>query len=279
MFFNGKKGTQPTDGQLMALSKNWQKVEYTGEISRQTRSRVLSMLNAWAESIYVHRLDAKETNKKEGRLLRFLTVTLSKETKQGDNEIKRRLLMPFIEKLKKHYGLKYYFWRAEPQKNGRIHFHLIIDQFINKSVVNYEWDLLQFNAGITVTKPKKTNNYQSPSTRIESIKEGSSVNAYVSKYALKNEGGRKIEGRIWGCSDELKNISVPVKEYDNEFAADFQILVDTLSPKKYETEYLISYSIDLLRNEAARQLSINQALMNYYRDIYNELYVRSENNK
>lgn len=42
--------------------------------------------------------------------------------------------------------MKHYFWRAELQANGQIHFHLIVDHYIPKHAVQHDWNKLIFSA-------------------------------------------------------------------------------------------------------------------------------------
>lgn len=68
----------------------------------------------------------------------FITLTLPSKQTHSDTEIKQCLNL-FLTDLRRVYGLKNYVWRSEIQKNGNIHFHLVIDQYIEQPVLKNYW--------------------------------------------------------------------------------------------------------------------------------------------
>ena len=96
------------------------------------------MLTGWIKALYYN---YEENMKKFGtssRLPVFVTLTLPSVQRHEDNVIKQQILKPFIEELKERYGVKYYFWKAEIQENGNIHFHLIIDHYIHYKKLHHQ---------------------------------------------------------------------------------------------------------------------------------------------
>jgi hypothetical protein len=77
--------------------------------------------------------------KQQACYLTFLTLTLPSAQlldaagEYDDEHAKRHLLRPMIERLKHKFGVKAFIWVSEPQKNGNIHFHLLIDKYINNT--------------------------------------------------------------------------------------------------------------------------------------------------
>ena len=64
--------------------------------------------------------------------LNLITLTLpSKQNEHSDNEIKHRALNNFFTQLRTKHNLVNYVWKAEKQKNGNIHFHIITDKFFD----------------------------------------------------------------------------------------------------------------------------------------------------
>jgi hypothetical protein len=271
-------GRSLSEAQLIALSHNWTSHEYNGFMSKETRVKVLNMLSAWQEAIYVHSEERKSAGKPQQHKLRFLTLTLSKQTDLNDNDIKRLALVPFIQELKRQFNVVHYFWRAEAQKCGRIHFHLIVDKWLDKNVVNYIWDKAQNLAGITEIEPIWKPTYSSPSTRIEVIKGGESAFEYVVKYVSKDEGVRKIDGRIWGCSDGLRNITVPTVKVDVQLAKELTQLIDDQQSKVLEYDYARIYMIDVLRQKTTKANHLLYDMVYYYSDVYNYLYTNNIHN-
>ena len=72
--------------------------------------------------------------------LAFVTLTLPSEQIHSDNEIKAKCLNSYLIELKKFYKVHNYIWRAEKQKNGNIHFHLLIDKFIPYQEIRDRWN-------------------------------------------------------------------------------------------------------------------------------------------
>ena len=70
----------------------------------------------------------------------FITLTLPSAQIHSDNEIKKQCLNQFLIELTKYYKVHNYIWRAEKQKNGNIHFHIIVDKFIDWSEMRDRWN-------------------------------------------------------------------------------------------------------------------------------------------
>lgn len=79
--------------------------------------------------------------------LAFFTATLSARQMHSDNVIKRDILRPFIDYLRKHYKVDKYVWRLEKQKNGTTHFHMIIDKYIYHRILRDKWNYYQEKLG------------------------------------------------------------------------------------------------------------------------------------
>lgn len=70
----------------------------------------------------------------------FITLTLPSKQKHSDVEIKNQCLNQFLVEIRKHYGVQNYVWKAELQKNDNIHFHLIIDKYIDFQAIRRRWN-------------------------------------------------------------------------------------------------------------------------------------------
>lgn len=68
----------------------------------------------------------------------FITLTLPSTQEVSDVNIKECLNLFFTD-LRRVYKLKNYVWKAELQKNGNIHFHIIIDVYIDYNVLLNYW--------------------------------------------------------------------------------------------------------------------------------------------
>ena len=121
--------------------------EFNGYMSVNTSRYVDRIVSNWLTAI-----ELNETNKtvefSKQVYVTFLTLTLPCKQCHGDNTIKNRLLDPFVEWLRNSSGksqrngcaVDAYLWRAEAQKNGSIHFHLVIDRWIDHERVRKKWN-------------------------------------------------------------------------------------------------------------------------------------------
>lgn len=180
----------------------------------------------------------KSVNHKSGKVFKFkvafVTLTLPSAQIHDDKEIINTCLNQFLIEIKKYYHVKNYIWRAEKQKNGNIHFHLLIDKFIPYQELRDRWNRVLSKLGYiqryrdeqrrwhsngfrprpnlypTWSKAKQLEAYlrgskihwSSPNTTdIHSVRNIQNVKAYIQKYMTKTETQFKIKGT---------NIEIPI---------------------------------------------------------------------
>ena len=157
--------------------------------------------------------------------LAFVTLTLPSEQVHSDNEIKSKCLNSFLIELKKFYKVHNYIWRAEKQKNGNLHFHLLVDKFIPYQELRDRWNRIInklgyvdryrenqmnfFKHGFRIRKEllktwpadKQRQAYKrgaklhwnSPnSTDIHSIRNIQNIKLYISKYLTKEKNNNEV---------------------------------------------------------------------------------------
>ncbi len=118
----------------------------------------------------------------------FITLSLSSAQIHDDNTIKKMLLQPFLDTMRKTWGCKHYIWRAESQKNGNIHFHILTDQYIPWWKIRKRWNDIQNILGY-IDRYMATGGEKDPnSTDVHSVKKVKKLGAYMSKYFGKNPG-------------------------------------------------------------------------------------------
>ena len=227
-----------------------------------------------------YHIDKYQRNRKRAKYWPvFVTLTLSDKQRHTDQHIKRYLLGNFITQIKRTYFVEHYFWKAEAQKNGNIHFHLIIDKFIPKENLTSIWNEIQLD--YVTTYSQRTGKTNPPSTQIEGIRNFKRISLYATKYALKDDGdepARKIEGRIWGCSDQLRCIQPYIS---NKLDEDRSILESELG--QIEHLPLENFNVEQshiwikLSPKAWDSLDILQStLTDHYRKQYLKLYIDLE---
>lgn len=168
--------------------------------------------------------------------INFVTLTLSAKQNHCDNVIKSQLFSQFLEECKKKWNVSNYLWRAESQRNGNIHFHLVTDKFIPWQELRLTWNRIQNKLGyvdqyaLNMRKKFKDGfvfdssygkkwgykqqytaflkatkeDWNNPnSTDVHSIKNIKDIAAYLGKYCTKNSKFRKIDGILWRLSNQL----------------------------------------------------------------------------
>ena len=325
----GMHKTQENKNSLKNLEKG-AAGDYNGRMSGRTSGGVKTILGVWL--LAMEQNNTKPLRRGEKRYMpTFVTLTLpsKQQNAHDDNFTKRRFLDRFIEQLKTRYGVRCFFWRAEPQNNGNIHFHLVVDRFIRHQKLRADWNKIMddygyieayrakqlsfhqggFRESLTSKKwsieKQKTayevgmaTNWSNPNTTdIHKIINVDNLSGYLVKYLCKSGGpekgqvARKIDGRIWGCTKNMKklkhyvdtvSVSENFKEVVNPEVADYVAAVqadeETAGVIEHKDEkgrvvaeitYLKKPQSYFLKKYApALYLSYKW----FYQRIYNELY-------
>src|SRR6185369_7379852 len=144
-----------------------------------------------------------------------LTLTMPAQT-ITDKEVKRELLVPMIQDLIRTYHVINYVWKAEAQERGVVHFHLIIDAYVDHWKIRNLW--------FKKLKKSGCNGKYDTAYKLSKLVHLSAVDSLddladkLGKYfeGSEEENGdlrhkhklghtvRKVEGRGWGCADNLK---------------------------------------------------------------------------
>ena len=208
-----------------------------GKFSKKSKKRFSEVIKNWI-SVIDSNLELKENkNKTYSNYLRFVTLTLSAEQFHDDKFIRRYLLNDFLRTIKVKHKVKSYLYCSEAQQNGNIHFHIVIDKNIHYKQIRNIWNRIQAAHGY-INKFEKKHGHRDPnSTDIHSFKKINSVAAYLIKYFTKDESRRLITGRLWGCSDNLRNLECFVTEIDFEFGEFLNQYVETVKPDIFKHDF------------------------------------------
>lgn len=212
---------------------------------------------------------SKKENKTFSFRLSFITLTLSATQSHTDKFIKNHLLQPFLLWMQRKYGGSY-VWKAESQLNGNIHFHVTTDVFIHWREIRFKWNKLLARHQYCKIFQDGTNDKGDSATQIKAIKnEGDlakTVAGYLSKtsieqknsFALKSKAttiqdiikdalyiscnieskqhhSRFIDGRLWGCSENLSKISISLNSLENDLQTAEHEFFHTNKLKKLST--------------------------------------------
>jgi hypothetical protein len=182
-------------------------------ISNDSVKKIRNALNnlyAISDVKYVY---SKQSKKSFSFKLNFITLTLSSKQKHSDNEIKRKLLEPFLKWMQYNHNMNSYVWKAETQKNGNIHFHITTNIFIHYKAIRNAWNRVQSKLNYIPNNYTMLDDDVPNSTDVHSVRNAKQCIGYMVKYMTKSEPDkRQIDGQMWNCSKNLKQ-KPPFIEY------------------------------------------------------------------
>ena len=112
-------------------------------------------------------------------------------------------LNTFLTRLRKDYRMKLYVWVAERQKNGTIHYHILIPQFLPVRLTNYK--MAKILDHLIIKHNLTTLNFSKLKYNGVDIKEVKGnkklVAAYVCKYVTKSDA--EFDHLAWFCSHSV----------------------------------------------------------------------------
>lgn len=187
-------------------SLNSNKITYQGEMSPSGRSKMARALRCWWTAMNEFNNDKNGISPVHPKKMVFVTLTLPSTQIHGDKDIKHYCLRPFMRYLFDNHSVTNYIWKAEVQKNGNLHIHIIIDQFIDKEVISSTWNNCLENLFYISEFERKHGHRNPPSTNIQVARNQSDLESYIGKYVGKEVGIRPIQGRVWQCSKSLSQL-------------------------------------------------------------------------
>lgn len=227
-----------------ALQKAREKIHNnrsTGYIGTRGRMLVKKFSKRLGESILWYRTNRPQDAIRRGINCIFITLTLPAAQVHEDGYLNRHALNRFITVMRRKGHINHYVWRAEVQKNGNMHWHIISDKEVDYQIVREEWNAIMSDLGyiqlyadkmskLTLQeylKVRKVDTDKALAAAMahyhNSVKEGwsdpnsvdvkrvnsvKSLRQYIAKYVAKGsvEGVRGLKARHWGASDSLRDV-------------------------------------------------------------------------
>jgi len=174
----------------------------------------------------------------------FITLTLPSMQTHSDNQLKSDCLDSFLTEIRKGYGVKNYLWRAEKQKNGNIHFHIVVDRFIPHWQIKNRWNRILERLGYVTRFAEKHGHNDPNSTDVHSLKHVLNALAYLMKYATKDEKNGDVQGRVWGCSETLSNLKGGIEIVDSQINEEINKIASHNGTRSYFGEYFTLHEIN-----------------------------------
>lgn len=215
------------------LSQN----DHNGKISRKANKRIRSAID-WLLYLSKEKSFYHKGFKRNYRFkVNFITLTLSAEQLHSDQVIKRDVLQPFLDHARKVWKVGNYVWRAEAQRNGNVHFHIVTDKFIPWVEIRNVWNKYQAKLGYLKRFQAKHGHRVPNSTDVHSIWKVRNLGQYLAKYCAKEAKGRAIKGKQWGLSYSLSRLKSCVELRCNEIEAEVRKIWSQAKDKIREFDY------------------------------------------
>ena len=232
------------------------KKNYTGKMSAAAQRRVSKKILCWYTGCVAYNEGFKISLERDKKKLVFVTLTLSSTQFTSDLEVKKQLLKPFIRFLREKKGCRNWLYKCERQKNGNIHFHFVIDKYIDKKEIQETWNNLQQKEGYLKEYTKKYGKLNPPSTHIRLVTNQEQCEKYIAKYIAKDDEDAKIEGAVWSSSVSVATL-------------DFFSFAETTEVTEAINEACVSGKIKYFKNDTfvvyfCQPYQINVLLSNYY---------------
>ena len=175
---------------------------YSGEVTAGAVKRLKRAISLMVQKSPTRRIWNPVVQKYHDYQLGFVTLTVADQGEKSHRDVYKELLAPWLRWARTR-GVKDYVWRAELQKRGEIHYHLIINQFIHYQVLQDHWNKYQKRHGYLQSFGRKHGHFRPNSVDIHSVHKVQDVEGYMAKYMSKSVG-EKIDGKIWDASLNLK---------------------------------------------------------------------------
>lgn len=234
--------SDPEDDPSVPVNKvaNFRDNRHHGKLSKSARKKLQRAIDY--HGYICRRLKSARTPAGKSVTYRQVTFTLTLSSPQihSDKEIHQHLFRAFLDQLRRRWHVEHCVWLPERQTNGNTHFHFLADRFIPAQELRDVWNNIQeklgyvsrfrasqlefFKAGFRFRPDVKNNptyngqvrSYREgvrtdwrnpPSTRIDRVYSVKQSQRYFAKYASKMEQKFDIDGRMWGCSVSLSQLT------------------------------------------------------------------------
>jgi len=271
------------------------KKAYCGYLSKNAGNTIEKRLQCWFNAIFISNKDNAGKGVVRPYLPVMITCTLSSKQVHDDYYIKKWILQEFLRALQRKKDIKYTFWKAEAQKNGNIHFHILIDKYVDMKFIQGMWNHYQQKHGYLDAYQKEHHTLNAPSTKITGMRSDKSPIGYVLKYVKKgsiksqnckrSEAGckmvvkqldairRPIQGSVFRFSEPLISLTPPAIYCDMDQHARFKELEKEDKFRYVGLDYCQLLYCKKCKSYDLLLPSYKAEIDDFYRDIFYYLYI------
>lgn len=214
-------------------------------LSRKSAQRIKDSINLLYACTKSKTIFEKSSGKYYTFKVNFITLTLPKLQVHTDAEIHKNIFLKFIRHCRRIYKGFMYVYKAEVQDNGNLHYHLNTNTYIHYKTLRDTWNNYCRIFGYI----DKSNNNDPNSTDIKAVHNKTALATYMAKYISKkdiykkplqryfriyksqiqehteytnlpknyfNNIKRKVNIKLWDCSNCLKNVRSSHEGIDNQ---------------------------------------------------------------
>ena len=183
------------------------RLKYTaGGLTATAKKDIRRRVDNWQWAVTASQRLWSKGRERRRRYFVLITLTLAAKQTESDNVIKRKYLNVWLQNLERvHKGINW-LWVAESQKNGNIHFHVVVDRYVQYEWIKRSWNRVMSNGDYIDRYERKFGNRNPPSVNVHGQKAMGNPAAYITKYLTGDKFVRELGGRKWGCCDKLREI-------------------------------------------------------------------------
>lgn len=186
----------------------------------------------------------------EKRKNKIIFVTLTMQTNEKCLQKTNPVLQRFIRRLRDAYGLQSYFWVAERQKRGAIHYHCLFDvPYVRFSELSVIWSKFLERSGLHAGEKNSVSGSKSGSSVVENYDKAV---RYMTKYLTKQR--KEPEKHVFYTRNYAysKNLSGKPYEISEELAEELRTYAKKEYRHKYGRVYLLPADIMITKHLAER---------------------------
>jgi hypothetical protein len=201
---DGRKVLQTFRAENMKLQ---QAKTYSGRLTVGAKKRLTKAITLMVQGTRRQWIVNPVTKKTQLHQLSFMTLTVSDHTKKlTGREAYQQLLSGFLQWLRKSKKVTTYIWKAELHKDGQIHYHITLPDFIHYREIRDKWNDLQKRAGLLDRYHEEHGHWDPNSTDIHKVYKIKDVTSYLVKEIAKSmQNDVSLGGKVWDCSLNLSN--------------------------------------------------------------------------
>lgn len=183
------------------------RLKYTSQgLSNTAKKDIRRRVDNWQWAVTASQKLWSKGRERRRRYFVLITLTLPAKQNEPDNVVKRKYLNVWLQNLERvHKGINW-LWVAESQKNGNIHFHVVVDRYVQFEWIKRSWNRVMSNGDYISRFRAKFGHSDAPSVNVHGQKSMGNPAAYITKYLTGDKFVRELEGRKWGCCDRLRGL-------------------------------------------------------------------------